>query len=242
MSIELQKLDEGTYIAETRKIQASAVIRTREAADKSWKIAAVVAAMVLAGGFTDLPRHAGAATQALGALAVLSWLVVVGLFIWVNVVPSNDDSAWEAHQNKVDTWYADEQKAAEASGDAWRQREIYAKKAQNVALSMAKARFATAATASFLAMALTALALGATIFGAGGRTVGTPLLTNEGADVLVAACPNLELEEVGTMLASVNAREFGLDLPVRLEFDPGLCANDAMSVVLNGELLVGLVE
>jgi hypothetical protein len=54
---ELQKLDDGIYISEVRRIQAGAVNRTKETADKSWKIAAAVAALVLGAGFTDRLRE-----------------------------------------------------------------------------------------------------------------------------------------------------------------------------------------
>ena len=91
---ELQKLDDGVFISEIRKAQAGVVARTRESADRAWKVAATIAAVVLATGFTTSLTDASEFVQVTGVCSIVAWLVAVGMFIRVNTVPPDDSAEW----------------------------------------------------------------------------------------------------------------------------------------------------
>ena len=237
---ELQKLDDGTYISEVRKNQANVIARTRDSADKAWKIAAGVAAVIVATGFTDRLQSTAPWVRAVGAAAVLAWLITTGLFIWVNVVPGTDAPIWKRHKAAIEAKM--EAEKARAAGDRVREREVYARIRVRIMQEVVRQRFRQAVTSSFVALALTAAALAAVIFtGSQASTrTGFLLLTDDGKAALVEACPKLTAATVAHVLASVDTENIGVDKPIKITFGRGACDSSAMVVYLDGELLRGL--
>lgn len=238
---ELQKLDDGVYISEVRKAQAGAVVRTRETADKSWKIAAAVAAVVLAAGFTDRLGEAEPWVQTVGALAIVLWMFVTGLFLWVNHNPPADDPVWAGTRSSVRATMASE--ISEAQGDRVREREAYAKVQNRTALKFVARRVRIATGWASVALAATAVALIASAVTSGEDTrVGTLLLTTEGTNAIVQACPHLDVGTLPDATAEMDVSRLGTDAPARVTFEPGVCDTLRMHLFLDGELIRGLVD
>jgi hypothetical protein len=244
---ELQKLDDGTYIAEVRKNQANVNNRTRDLADKAWKIAAGVAVVIVATGFTDRLQSTPGWVRAVGGIAVLAWLVATGAFIWVNIPLKDGAKSFSRHwalEEQAMQREIEEAESAKKRGDPVPEREVAAKLPNRVMRGVLNERFRGAAACAFAALIITAIALVAVLFTSSSeeRRTGRLLLTADGQQAVLEACPDLTKQTIGDAPASLDTAKIGKDEPVAITFEAGICNSTVAVVYLDGELLRGLAD
>lgn len=237
---ELQKLDDGVYISEVRKLQAGAVSRKRETADKSWKIAATVAAVVLVAGFTETINQAPSWIRVLGAIAIVLWAIATALFLWVNQEPSPDSSAWQRAIDGAESSMKDE--ITRAQDDAVKERETYVRKIVRASLSVISKRVKFATWAAIIALTVTAFVLVALAF-VDDRDLqqGTMLLSSEAVPLIAASCPRLDEAAIRETVVTIDVRSIGTDGLSKIDFEPGICDDEQAVLHLEASLLRGLL-
>lgn len=242
---ELQKLDDGVFISEIRKAQAGVVARTRESADRAWKVAATIAAVVLATGFTTSLTDASEFVQVTGVCSIVAWLVAVGMFIRVNTVPPDDSAEWVPITEGVNREYEDAFAEAAASGDPVRERETELSAINTIAERLAKRRFRNATWCAAVALALTALTFAVLIAEshADDMRSGALVLTPDGQTAVIAGCPALDAQGAKAFTGELDSTKVGKDESVAVDVDKGVCDDEkAMTIYVDGESIVALID
>jgi hypothetical protein len=178
--------------------------------------------------------------QVIGALAILLWLVVTGMFLRVNQIPPPDHPAWNGPRDSVQAAMARE--VAEAENDRVRKREVYAKLQNRTTLKLLSHRFKIATGWSMVALLVTGVGFIATAVTDDERfATGVLLLTPDGSAAVLDACPTLTAETLKGVQARLDTNKVGVEGAIRVSFEAGACYNTRAHLYIDGKLIRGLV-
>ena len=238
------------FVNAADKLAAEGIERQRANAQRAWTISGVLAAVVLAAGFTTTLQDAAPITQMTGVCALGLWFLTAILFVRISIPPKPEEPELK---KRVADALAEQQPAA-AEGTIGRRAQkrlaIITGGTRYLAhrLRVASGWAAVAAIATVTALALTVL-----VRPPDDTVTGTLLLTDSGEDAVADACEQIEgtpTEVDGVtydLIENTEATVYLGDLKsetalVRIRFEPGICDDGAMILYLERGQLVGVLD
>lgn len=247
---DLEKLSQGAFISEFQKSVAGSPERVRQSADRAWTVAGAIGAVLIAVGFTELLRDASTVVQSAGVCAIVLWLIAAILFLRVSLPARNGQLA--ANEAAIRTEIGEPPPEASHT-----KREAWTYLVQTVAMrDFLAARLRVGIGFAVAAIAATGVALAATVFIESDEALrGQILLTPAGQATLATVCPQFETVttelgdgSTGPSLAELpvgqveDESKIGGDDPIVLRFAANDCADRAMRIVFDSELVLGVSE